>query len=80
MINRLLLRKNINLCAILLYFLLFAIIIYIEPHFLYEKDGSLRDFGIGRKKKTIFPVWLLSIMIAIFSYFSILYILNSHKF
>ena len=40
----------------------------MQPAFLYNSDGSLRDFGVGYKNKTILPIWLLSIVLGILSY------------
>jgi hypothetical protein len=34
----------------------------------------LREFGIGLRKKTIIPVWLLSVFLAIVSYLAVMYI------
>lgn len=38
------------------------------PAFLYNNDGSLKQFGVGYKNKTILPVWLLAIVLGILSY------------
>ena len=35
-------RRNITSVSIILFVALFTIIQYLEPAFLYEKDGSLR--------------------------------------
>tara|TARA_B100000902_G_C27076569_1_gene796758 strand:+ start:709 stop:876 length:168 start_codon:yes stop_codon:yes gene_type:complete len=51
----------------------------MKPGFLYNRDGSLREFGIGFRNKTVVPVWLLSITLAILSYFIILYYLAAPK-
>ena len=48
-------RKNITTTAIILFIIIFAVIQYLEPAFLYEKDGALRQFGLGSNKKTIIP-------------------------
>ena len=66
-------RENINLSSIILFIIIFSIIQIIKPTFLYNKDGSLREFGIGYKNKTIFPVWLLSIVLGILCYLSVKY-------
>ena len=66
-------RENINLSSIVLFIVIFSIIQIIKPTFLYNKDGSLREFGIGYKNKTIFPVWLLSIVLGILCYLSVKY-------
>ena len=68
-------RRNITSVSIILFVVLFAIIQYLEPAFLYEKDGSLRKFGLGSSKKTVIPIWLVSIILAIFSYLAVLYYL-----
>ncbi len=73
-------RKNITSVAIILFIVLFCIIQYIEPAFLYDKDGSLRQFGLGSKKKTVIPIWFMTLIIAIFSYLFILYYLTFPKY
>jgi len=55
---------------------IFSIIQIMKPTFLYNNDGSLREFGIGYKNKTIFPVWLLSIVLGILCYLSVKYYAN----
>jgi lipopolysaccharide export LptBFGC system permease protein LptF len=47
---------------------MFGLIIMIKPAFLYNKDGSVREFGIGYRNKTILPIWLLSLILGIVSY------------
>ena len=72
-------RRNITSVSIILFVALFAIIQYLEPAFLYDNDGALRQFGLGMKNKTILPIWLLSIFLAIVSYLLILYYLSFPK-
>ncbi len=78
--NRIFLRNNISTISILLFFVIYSIILYLKPGFLYNKDGSLRQFGLNNNKKTIVPIWLLVILIAIISYFTLLYYLALPKF
>lgn len=73
-------RKNFILFTILLYFFLFLLTVYIKPVIIYNKDGTLKEFGIGYKNKTIFPLWLVSILYAIISYFIILLYISLNKF
>lgn len=77
--SRDIIKNNINKFSILLYIFLFSLFIWIKPNFLYNKDGSLREFGIGTRYKTIIPLWLLSLLLAIISYFAILYYIVSPK-
>lgn len=77
--NRNTIRRNITLISVLLYLGLFIVIISFRPTFLYNDDGSLREFGVGYRNKTVIPGWLLSISLAITSYFSVLYYLTAPK-
>jgi hypothetical protein len=52
-----------------------VLILKLKPGFLYNHDGTLRTFGVGYKNKTVIPVWLLAIALAILSYLGILYYL-----
>ena len=72
-------RRNITSVSIILFVVLFAVIQYLEPAFLYEKDGSLRKFGLGSSRKTVIPIWLVTFIIAIFSYLFFLYYLSYPK-
>ena len=66
-------RKNVVSISILIYISIYMLIMYIKPSFLFQQNGSLREFGIGYKNKTIIPVWFLAIFIATLSYFSVMY-------
>jgi len=79
MISRGFVAKNVNLLSISLYVIIFGVIVFLKPSFLYNVDGSLREFGLGSNKKTVLPVWLVSILTAIMSYFFVLYYLASPK-
>ena len=72
-------RKNINSFSIFLFLVLFTLINIIKPSFIYNKDGSLREFGLGRKKRTIIPLWLMSIILGILSYLFVLYYITLPK-
>jgi len=78
--NKVIVKNNINLFAISIFLLLFIIIQFFKPGFLYNRDGSLRQFGIGKKRETIIPIWLVSIILAIFSYLLVIYYINSSRF
>lgn len=68
-------RENALFVAITIFITLFVAINYFKPLFLYNKDGSIREFGIGYKNKTILPIWLFSIVLGILSYIGIMYYL-----
>ncbi len=73
-------RKNINSFAIIIFLISFVLLNYVEPGFLYNNDGSLREFGLGQRRKTILPIWLLSIILGILSYLVVLYYISIPKF
>ena len=73
-------KENITFVSIVIFIVLFGIIQLTKPSFLYNRDGSPRDFGIGYKNKTILPIWLLSIVLGIFSYLIVLYYTSSIRF
>ncbi len=71
--NRHYIRENATLFSIVLFLIMFGSIQMIKPAFLYNKDGSIREFGVGYKNKTILPIWLLSIILGILSYLFVMY-------
>ena len=77
--NRTFIKKNTTSVAILLFIGIFFIIQQFKPSIIYRKDGSLRQFGIGYKEKTVLPVWLMAIVIAILSYLFVMYYLAMPK-
>ena len=71
--NRNFVKKNKIYLAIFLFIFLYFFILQFKPSLIFEKDGSLRHFGMGYSKRSVIPAWLFAINLAIFSYFSILY-------
>jgi hypothetical protein len=47
---------------------------YANPSFIYNQDGSLREFGIGYSSKTVLPIWLIAIVLGILSYVAVYYV------
>jgi hypothetical protein len=68
-------RNNTTLMSIIIFLGIFIIIQIMKPGFLYNSDGSIRNFGVGYKNKTILPLWLFSIILGILSYLLVLYYL-----
>ena len=71
--NKYYIRENVTLISILLFVIIFGFIQMMKPNFLYNSDGSLREFGVGYKNKTIFPAWLLSLVLGIVCYLAVMY-------
>ena len=65
-------RANKPTFAILIFLVLFGAIHAVKPALLYANDGSFRTFGVGYKQKTVVPIWLVAIFLAILSYIAVL--------
>ena len=72
-------RNNISLSAVTIFIIIYAVVQYTNPAFFYKQDGSIREFGVGTKNKTILPVWLFSIVLGILAYLFVLYYLAYPK-
>jgi hypothetical protein len=74
--NAIFIRKHKLTFAILLYGILLWIIHMSQPAFIYDAQGSFRPFGVGYQNKTVVPIWLVCILLAILSYLAILWIVT----
>jgi len=72
-------RENITLIAVILFVIIFGTIQMMKPACFYNRDGSIREFGIGYRNKTIMPIWLLSLLLGIVCYLAVLYYVSSPK-
>ena len=52
------------------------IVMFLKPRWIYNRDGTLREFGIGYNKKTILPLWLLSLFLGIICFAVVHYLTN----
>jgi len=68
--NKYIMSYNIFI-TLIIFVSIYSVIILMEPNFIYNNDGSLRQFGVGFKKRTVIPLWLISIILAILSYFTV---------
>jgi hypothetical protein len=67
-------RTNAPLCAIIVFLGLYAAIVRFKPKMIFYEDGTLKDFGLGYKNKTIIPIWLVAVVVAILSYMIVMYV------
>jgi hypothetical protein len=72
-------RENPTLIAVVFFIIIFGAIQMMKPSCFYNKDGSIREFGIGYRNKTILPIWLLSILLGILCYLAVLYYIHYSK-
>lgn len=54
--------------ALSLFLLLFAILHAWKPLLVFDEDGNIREFGAGFTKRTVVPLFLVSILLAIFAF------------
>lgn len=73
-------KSNILLFTVICYLFLFALIVYFKPNTIFNSDGTPLNFGLGYTKKTITPIWLIVILIAIICYLFILFYINHDRF
>lgn len=59
--------------AILLFLIIFSVIHYLKPALIYNEQGGFRHFGLGYKQKTVIPIWIVSIVLAIMCYLMVYY-------
>lgn len=78
--SRTFIRNHITAVSIIIYIAVFCLVQAIKPSFLYNDDGSLKQFGLGVRQKTVIPIWLITMILAIFSYLFVLYYLAMPKF
>ena len=70
--------KNPLHCSIFLYILVILFVIYLKPSMIFTKDGKIRPFGINNNEDTIYPLWLVSLFIAILCYYFVSFVFFLH--
>jgi hypothetical protein len=74
MFNQYISREALSIIAVFIFLVFFGIINAFRPSIIYNKDLSFRRFGIGYKNKTVIPIWMLSIVLAILVYVLVTYL------
>jgi hypothetical protein len=67
--NKITIRQNKVSIAILMFLVIFFGIHYLKPGLLYTPEGGFREFVVGYRNKTVLPIWVISIVLAIMCYF-----------
>jgi len=75
LVSRKFIRINKLNIAVFIFLMLFTIVHVTKPTFIYNNEGGFRQFGVGYKNKTVIPIWLVAIILAILSYLSVLYLI-----
>jgi len=67
-------QSNLVLCSIAVYLALYAFLaLVVKPAWMYDRDGSLRQFGLGTRRKTVLPLWLVALLGGLLSYVGVGY-------
>lgn len=53
------------LAAVILYCVVMFAYVAIQPSVSYDDKGNLKPFGFGDSNKTIFPLWIVGILVAV---------------
>ena len=76
MFNNLITRDTLSIVSIFIFIILFGLINAFKPSIIYNKDLSFRRFGIGYKNKTVVPIWLFAVILAILVYVGVNYLFD----
>ena len=76
MLSRNFIRSHLTSFAIILFIATYGLVVITKSPLIYNKDGSLREFGIGYSTRSVLPAWLVAILLAIISYFAVLYYIS----
>lgn len=74
MLLKTLIKKNKVAVSIILFMIIFYSVNEMKPAIFFDKDGSLKQFGLGYKHKTVVPLWLFAILTAILCYIAVSYL------
>jgi hypothetical protein len=74
LVDKKILRTNRLTISVLFFLVMFAAIHYLKPALIYNDKGGFRQFGIGYKQKTVIPIWIASIVLAILCYLLVFYL------
>jgi hypothetical protein len=67
-----LVRQHPIQASIVLYFIIVSVILLIQPNMIFNRSGVPRDFGVGDNRRTIYPLWLVCILVAILSFYVVI--------
>ncbi len=68
--------ENRLVSSIVIFLALFSIVHWMKPALIYNEHGGFRQFGIGYKHKTVIPIWVVSIILAILCYLVVYYLVQ----
>tara|TARA_B100000073_G_C23366510_1_gene425075 strand:- start:147 stop:401 length:255 start_codon:yes stop_codon:yes gene_type:complete len=73
-INKQFVKRHKLSIVIIVFMMCFYFVNNLKPSMFYNDDGSLKQFGLGYKHKTVVPLWLFSILLAIVCFVGVSYL------
>ena len=61
-------RDTIMITAVSVFLVLYGMLVYWRPAAVFDAQGNMRPFGVGRPNTTVVPLWMCVMMLAILSY------------
>jgi len=55
--------------SIVIYSILFGLIVYFQPNFIFKESGDSKEFGIFTKEESVFPILIMVMIMAITSFY-----------
>jgi len=56
------------LTAAVIFLVFYGLLVYWRPVAVFDNQGNMRPFGIGRTETTVIPLWMCVMMLAVLSY------------
>jgi hypothetical protein len=78
-LNRTIIKKYILQLSVFITSLLILTIYFVKPNIIFNRDGTYKQFGLGNKSKTVFPMWYSVIMVSVAVYCAIRFYLIMHR-
>lgn len=77
--NRKTIKKHILMISILVTSLLTTGVYFLRPDIIFNRDGTLKRFGLGNNSKTVLPMWFAVFIISVMVYSAIRFYLVAHR-
>ena len=61
-------KDTMMITATSIFLILYGVLVYWRPSAVFDAQGNMRPFGIGRPNTTIVPLWMCVMMLAVLSY------------
>jgi len=77
--NSIYIKNNITAISFIVLAVCVFIVYEVKPSFIYNIDESFKKFGLGNNSKTIIPIWVFILILAILIYTGLRFLTIIHK-